>query len=208
MAELTRSFSSDQAFDQTDRLVIRLRDGDETAFTEAFHLYKDLVYSLACKLLSDKAEAMDVTQEVFLTLFRKIDSFRGDSSLKTWLYRVAVNQAASRNRWWRRRFRNRTTSLSLGLDSESPSSIEVPSSDPSMERACLSGELGKAITHALGNLPFEQRAALTLRDVEGLSYEEISTVAGVSIGTVKSRIARARERLRKALHSFRGSEKL
>ena len=89
MTELTRSIRSGETLKESDQLVIRLKEGDDQAFVEAYHLYKDFVYTLAFKLLNDKGEAMDVTQEVFLTLFRKVGGFRGDSSLKTWLYRVA-----------------------------------------------------------------------------------------------------------------------
>ena len=208
MAELTHSISSEATFGQSDRLVLRLKEGEEAAFTEVFHLYKDLVYSLAGKLLADKAEAMDVTQEVFLTLFRRIGTFRGDSSLKTWLYRVAVNQAASRNRWWRRRFWSRTTSLGLGTESEGSLPFEVPFDGPSPSRECESSELRKRLVESLHALPFEQRVTITLREVEGLTYEEIAEITGVSIGTVKSRIARSRERLREQLREFRGGEQV
>ena len=93
MVELTRSISSSDTLAVSDQLVLRLKEGDDQAFLEAFHLYKDFVYTLAFKLLNDKADALDVTQEVFITLFRKVGSFRGDSSLKTWLYGIAVRVA-------------------------------------------------------------------------------------------------------------------
>jgi RNA polymerase sigma-70 factor (ECF subfamily) len=166
MGELTGSFGSRIGFQESEDLVVRLREHDEQAFAEVFHLYKDLVYTLSVKLLSDKSEAMDVTQEVFLTLYRKISSFRGECSLKTWLYRVTLNQAANRNRWWR-------------------------------------VEIQKALQEALDALPFEQRAAVLLRDVQGLSYEEVAEVVGAEVGTVKSRIARGRERLKERLKAYR-----
>ncbi len=182
-------------------MVDRLKEGDEQAFSEVFHLYKDLVYTLSCRLLSDKGEAMDVTQEVFLTLYRKIDKFRGECSLKTWLYRVTLNQAANRNRWWKRRFRERTLSLSLEPGgNETP--LELPADSPSPHRLVLSEELRQAIQEGLSRLPFDQRAVVALRDVEGLSYEEIAGVTGVQVGTVKSRLARGRERLRELLSAY------
>ncbi len=99
MAELTSPIGSPIRFEQAESLlVVRLKEGNEQAFAEVFHLYKNLVYNVALKLLADKTEAMDITQEVFLTLYRTIHRFRGDSTLKTWLYRVTLNQAASRNR--------------------------------------------------------------------------------------------------------------
>lgn len=201
MGELTTSIGTDVGFGSAEPLVARLKEGEEQAFGEVFHLYKDLVYTLSCKLLSDKGEAMDVTQEVFLTLYRKIDTFRGECSLKTWLYRVTLNQAANRNRWWKRRFRERTLSLSLELgEDEVP--LELPAGEPSPHRLVLSEELRRAIHKGLSQLPFDQRAAVALRDVEGLTYEEIAEVTGAQVGTVKSRLARGRERLREILRDY------
>jgi RNA polymerase sigma-70 factor (ECF subfamily) len=208
MAELTGSISSRETLAESDQLVLRLKEGDEQAFVEAFHLYKDFVYTLACKLLNDKAEAMDVTQEVFLTLFRKVGGFRGDSSLKTWLYRVAINQATNRNRWWKRRFRHRTVSLDLTSRTLLKKGTAFQSYYPSPSGECYSKELRSALQESLQRLPFDQRVAVTLRDVEGLSYEEISGLTSANIGTVKSRIARGRERLRSLLAPcWKGSEK-
>ncbi len=201
MGEFTTSIGSGVGFGSSEPLVARLKEGDEQAFGEVFHLYKDLVYTLSCRLLSDKGEAMDVTQEVFLTLYRKIDQFRGECSLKTWLYRVTLNQAANRNRWWKRRFRERTLSLSLEPGgNETP--LELPANSPSPHRLVLSEELRRAIQKGLSQLPFDQRAVVALRDVEGLSYEEIAGVTGVQVGTVKSRLARGRERLRELLSAY------
>lgn len=201
MGEFTTSIGTNVGFGPVEPLVARLKEGDEQAFREVFQLYKDLVYTLSCKLLADKGEAMDVTQEVFLTLFRKIDKFRGECSLKTWLYRVTLNQAANRNRWWKRRFRERTLSLSLELgDNQTP--LELPAGEPSPHRLVLSEELRRAIHKGLGQLPFDQRSVVVLRDVEGLSYEEIAEVTGAQVGTVKSRLARGRERLREILRVY------
>jgi len=194
MTELTGSISSSEMLAESDQLVLALKEGDEEAFVEAFQLYKDFVYTLAFKLLNDKAEAMDVTQEVFITLFRKVGSFRGESSLKTWLYRVAINQATNRNRWWKRRFRHKT--LSLQIDSPK---IVVQSRSPSPAGECYSRELQRALQKSLQKLPFDQRIAVTLRDLESLTYEEIAELTNTNIGTVKSRIARGRERLRTLL---------
>ncbi len=204
MGELTSSIGTNVGFGQTEALVVRLKERDEQAFAEVFELYKDLVFTLCNKLLSDRGEALDVTQEVFLTLYRKIHKFRGDCSLKTWLYRVTLNQAANRNRWWRRRLRHQTRSLSLGLNERGSLSIPEPASaDPSPHRHCYSTELRGAIEKGLEELPFDQRSAVVLRDVEGLSYEEIAQVTGARVGTVKSRIARGRERLREILEVYR-----
>jgi len=146
---------------------------------------------------------MDITQEVFLTLFRKIHNFRGDCSLKTWLYRVTLNQAANRNRWWRRRFRNQTESISLKLKDDGPVTPDPVSDSPWPDRVLYAEEIQRALQLALEDLPFDQRAAVVLRDVQGLSYEEIAEVVGAEIGTVKSRIARGRERLKDRLKPYR-----
>ncbi len=204
MGDLSTSLSGDIRFGQMESLVVRLKEQDEEAFAEVFELYKDLVFTLCSKLLADRDEALDVTQEVFLTLYRKIHKFRGDCSLKTWLYRVTLNQAANRNRWWRRRLRHQTRSLSLGLgERESLSVPEPASTDPSPHRHCYSTELRRAIEKGIKELPFEQRSAVVLRDVEGLTYEEIAQATGARVGTVKSRIARGRERLREILEVYR-----
>jgi len=183
-------------------LVLRLKEGDERAFVEAYHLYKDFVYTLAFKLLNDKAEAMDITQEVFVTLFRKVGAFRGDSQLKTWLYRVAINQAANRNRWWKRRFRHRTVSLDLASRATMAIRPVFHSDCRSPAVECYSRELREALQKSIQELPFDQRVAVILRDVDGFTYEEISELTGANIGTVKSRISRAREKLRTLLHPY------
>lgn len=202
MGEFTNFITSRVGFHETEDLVVRLKEGDDIAFEEVFQLYKDLVYHLALKMLADKSEAMDVTQEVFFTLHRKIHQFRGESSLKTWLYRVALNQAANRNRWWKRRRRSRTISLSLTTPENGERELELISDGVGPDRQMLSSELCQALRDGLDQLTFEQRAAVTLRDVHALSYEEISHVQGVHVGTVKSRIARGRGRLREHLKPY------
>ncbi|RPJ86526.1 MAG: sigma-70 family RNA polymerase sigma factor [Acidobacteria bacterium] len=203
MGELTGSVGSRIGLHEAEDLVVRLREHDEQAFAEVFQLYKDLVYTLSVKLLSDKTEAMDITQEVFLTLFRKVHCFRGDCSLKTWLYRVTLNQAANRNRWWRRRFRNQTESLSLRLKEDGYCIPDPAGDEPWPDREVYAAEIHKALQVALNELPFDQRAAVVLRDVQGLSYEEVAEIVGAEIGTVKSRIARGRERLKDRLKPYR-----
>lgn len=207
MAELTTPMSAHIELTHADSLVERLRSRDEKAFEEVFDLYKDMVYSVATRMLADKAEAMDVTQEVFLTLHRKIHQFRGECTLKTWLYRVALNQAANRNRWWKRRRQDRM--VSLGLDenhSERTVSLDPDCKRPLPDRMAYSSEVQGALQTALGKLPFDQRAAVVLRDVQGLPYEEIAELLHCQLGTVKSRIARGRDRLRELLQPYCGSQ--
>ncbi len=203
MAELTSALSSRMELPRTDALVERLKEGDESAFEEVFDLYKDLVYGLAFRLLAEKAEAMDVTQEVFLTLHRKIASFRGDCTLKTWLYRVTLNQAANRNRWWKRRRRDRTVSLCLdSSQQEDHYELDPGCPRPAPDHQLFSREIHEALQKALDQLPFDQRAAVVLRDVQGLPYEEIAQLLNSQLGTIKSRIARGRERLRVVMKPY------
>ncbi len=202
MAELTHSIHPRAGFEEAEGLVLRLQEKDEAAFEEVFQLYKDLIFNLSFSMLADKSEAMDITQEVFLTLYRKIHRFRGECSLKTWLYRVALNQVANRNRWWRRRYRHRTISLDLNPRLEQQKCVDLISDGPGPERQLLSREVRKALREGLDQLPFEQRAAVTLRDMHGLGYQEIAEVLGANMGTIKSRIARGRGRLREFLKPY------
>ncbi|MGH9340275.1 MAG: RNA polymerase sigma factor [Acidobacteriota bacterium] len=197
---MSGSISSGVAFGEAETLVARLKEGDESAFSEAFELYKDLIFTVCSKLLAEKGEAMDVTQEVFLTLYRKIHYFRGECTLKTWLYRVTLNHIGNRNRWWRRRSRDRTQSLGLTVNGKT---IDVPCNRARPDGRFFSLEVQEALQKGLQDLPFDQRACVILRDVQGLTYEEIAQAMSVQIGTVKSRIARGRERLRELLRDYR-----
>jgi len=175
----------------TDRaLAERHRYGDPEAFSEIYRTYEDMVFNLSLRLSGDPDRAADLTQEVFLRVYRHLEGFRGRSSLKTWIYRVAVNHCRSRLR--RRVFRlepfERTT------DDRDPMA-EVADSRRDPEELALAGDAERIVQRALGELPRSFREAVVLRDIEGLSYEEIAEVLGVRIGTVRSRIARGRRRL-------------
>ncbi len=187
-------------------LIVRLRAGEMAAFDELVEEYQSLVYALALRILNDAEDARDATQETFLRIYRHIASYRGDASLKTWICRIAINQARSAERWWRRRHRKETTSLDaplgpLGLFEEeertAADSLRCPAASP--EDETLARERGRRIEVALRELKKDFRIAVILRDIEGLSYEEIAWVTEVSVGTVKSRIARGREMLRECV---------
>lgn len=152
-----------------------------------------MVVQLAFNLLGDHDEALDLSQEVFLRVFRTIHRFRGQSTLRTWIYRIAVNQARNRRRFWRRRHRGDQVSLDahVAAHGEPGSGAE---SRP--DRLLAQKQLGLQLQHALDHLPFEQRTAIVLREIDGMSYEEIAYSLGVAIGTVKSRLTRARHALR------------
>jgi RNA polymerase sigma-70 factor (ECF subfamily) len=174
----------------------------ETAFNELFQRFNGMVYNLAFRILGDREEALDVSQEVFLSIHRKIGRFRGDSSLKTWIYRIAVNRASNRCRWWNRIRRRGTVSLDQHLAGGEGRALRdmVASPGQSPEQALLASERRETIRRTLLGLPVHQRVAVIMRDIDGLSYEEIASALQISLGTVKSRIARGREELKRRIN--------
>ena len=174
--------------------------GDETACTELVAEHQRMVIQLAMNLLNDRDEALDLSQEVFLRVFRTIHRFRGQSSLRTWIYRIAVNQARNRHRFWRRRHRADQVSLDQHVASHGDLAHE---NGPTPDRALAQKELATRLQSALDRLPFDQRTAIVLREIDGLSYEEIAYSLGLAVGTVKSRLTRARRALRLELEEVR-----
>jgi RNA polymerase sigma-70 factor (ECF subfamily) len=176
-------------------LVASCRTGDSEAFTRLVRLHEAMVVNLAARLLGNEEEARDVAQEVFLQVYKRLDAFEGRSSLKTWIYRIAVNQCHNRRRFWRRRRRDREAPLDeqcVGM----PLVEGAGRSAASPYEETLRLERAKRVQAALLELRFEQRSVLVLREVEGLSCEETAAALGVPEGTIKSRLARAREALR------------
>jgi len=181
-------------------LVQRCAMGEETAYAELLSEHERMVIQLAINLLGDRDEALDLSQEVFLRVFRTIHRFRGHSSLRTWIYRIAVNQARNRHRSWRRRHR----ADQVSLDAHIASHGEFPGVSGSQPDQLLAQkELASRLQRALDGLPFDQRTAIVLREIDGLSYEEIAYSLGVALGTVKSRLTRARVTLRAELQEAR-----
>lgn len=195
----TTIVSPDTTSIEDGRLVERIKAGERIAFEELVNKYNANVYSLALRLTNDREDARDATQDTFLKVYNNIDKFRGDSQLRTWIYRIAVNQVANQQRWWRRRWRDRTVSIDIGESNELTLADRLASPNQTPEQNALSAEQRRMIVQALSKLKFDFRVAVMLRDIEGLSYEEISETLEVSIGTVKSRIARGREELRDLL---------
>jgi RNA polymerase sigma-70 factor (ECF subfamily) len=176
----------------------------DLSFEEIFARYNSLVFGMVFHILGDREEALDVSQEVFLTIYRKMNTFRRESSLKTWIYCIAANRAANRFRWWNRLRRRGTVSLEEHL-SKSPNPeifFNLTSATKSPEEALMEQEERAEIEHMLMELPLQQRTAIIMRDIEGLSYEEIAEALHLSLGTVKSRISRGRELLK---HRFSGT---
>jgi RNA polymerase sigma-70 factor, ECF subfamily len=180
-------------------LIQRCAAGDQAACAELVAVHQRMVYSLALNLIGDRDEALDVSQEVFLRVFRTLSGFRGQSALRTWIYRIVVNQVRNRQRWWRRRRRGDEVSLDDHLKHFELEATQ----DVLPDRLLASKETAAHIWRALERLPFDQRTALILREVDGLRYEEIAFSLDVAVGTVKSRLTRARQALRADLLGVR-----
>ncbi len=178
-------------------LIQRCAARDEDACAELVAEHQRMVYQLALNLLGDHNEALDLSQEVFLRVFRTIHAFRGASQLRTWIYRIVVNQARNRQRWWRRRHKSQQVSLDDHIRDHGE--LAEVGNGGSPDRALGQKQLAERIRTALEHLPFDQKTALVLREIDGLSYEEIGYSLGIAVGTVKSRLARAREALRAQL---------
>ena len=177
-------------------LVQRCAIRDEDACAELVSEHQRMVYQLSLNLLNDHNEALDLSQEVFLRVFRTNHTFRGHTSLRTWIYRIVVNQARNRQRWWRRRHRAQQVSLDQHVQDHGELAEIV---DRGPDRVIGQKQLAERIRVALDRLPFDQKTAIVLREIDGLSYEEIGFSLGIAVGTVKSRLARAREGLRAQL---------
>ena len=183
-------------------LIQRCAGGDESACAELVAEHQRMVVHLALNLLGSRDEALDLSQEVFLRVFRTIHQFRGQSSLRTWIYRIAVNQARNRHRFWRRRHRDEQVSLDELVATHGD---VLSGHDSTPEQVLEQKELAARLQRALNGLPFDQRTAVVLREVDGLSYEEIAYSLGVAVGTVKSRLTRARQALRLELQGVRSA---
>src|ERR1700686_990262 len=181
-------------------LVQRCGSCDEEACAELVAEHQRMVVQLAINLLGDRDEAPDLSQEVFLRVFRTIHRFRGQSSLRTWIYRIAVNQARNRHRFWRRRHRGDQISLDAHVAAHGD---HLPGGQAGPDRVLEQKELAARLQGALEHLPFDQRTAIILREIDGLSYDEIAYSLGVAVGTGKSRLTRARKALRLELREAR-----
>jgi len=179
-------------------LVERLRGNEPAAYEELIQRFQSPVYNLVARLINDPAEAADITQEVFLKVFRKVDGFRAECSLKTWIYRIAVHEAYNQRRWFRRHKQQETC-----LEADDEGSINfmdvVADQGRSPFQVTLDHETRERVEAALGRIKPVFRTAVVLRDIEDLSYEEIAQILEANLGTVKSRILRGREALRKEL---------
>jgi RNA polymerase sigma-70 factor (ECF subfamily) len=183
-------------------VVAELQAGSEEAFSWLIAHYSQPVYSLVYRVLDDSSDAADTTQEVFIKVFRGIKSFHANASLKTWIYRIALHEAFNQRRWWFRH-RGRETSIEPGAGKEGGSSPGLKELLVDEARSPLqnvfSAELQAYVETELKAIAEPYRTTVILRDIEELSYEEIAEVMNVSLGTVKSRLMRGRDALRKRL---------
>jgi RNA polymerase sigma-70 factor (ECF subfamily) len=183
------------------RLLRKLRERDERAFRELIDAYGDRVFNLTFRMLGNRAEAEDLAQEVFITVFKSIDQFRGESKFSTWLYRVTANHCKNRIKYLARRHERGKDEFDdeRGQDDGADGPMVAPRPSPRPDQQLLGAELELVLQEAIGELDEEQRILVVLRDVEDLSYEEICAITDLPEGTVKSRLHRARLALRKKL---------
>lgn len=178
--------------------VHRLKANDDAAYDELVRVYHTQIFHVAFRMLGDPGDAADVVQEIFLKVFRNINGFKGESALKTWIFRIALSEILNRLRWWKRRHRQSTVSLDDDHEGNGKG-YYVSDARPTPEEALEHREQELAIQGALAKLSSDHRSIVILRDIEGFSYGEIADVLGISIGTVKSRLARARADLKQTL---------
>jgi RNA polymerase sigma-70 factor (ECF subfamily) len=183
--------------DEQERLIRALQRRDEAAFAKMVRDHQDRVFALVFRMLGDRAEAEDVSQEVFVTVFKSIDSFRGESLFSTWLFRIAANHCRNRLRYLSRRQYQRNRHLDDTPESEFSGALTE--AIPRPDRMAEGAQLERAIQHALNQLEEDQRLIVVLRDIEHLAYTEIAEILGVAEGTVKSRLFRARLALRELI---------
>jgi RNA polymerase sigma-70 factor (ECF subfamily) len=179
-------------------LLGRLRERDEKAFRELVQEHRDRVFNLCYRMLGNRAEAEDVAQEVFIAVFKTVDTFREESKLSTWIYRVGVNHCKNRIKYLARRHSRDQDELDEQND-PGDGALSSPSTPRRPDRQVEGAQLDKLMQDAIASLDEEQRTLVVLRDLEDLSMEEICEITGLPDGTVKSRLHRARLALRKKL---------
>lgn len=184
-----------------EALIARLKRRDEAAFNELVRTYETRIFRLVLRMLGDRAEAEDVAQEVFITVFKSIDGFRGDSKLSTWLYRVATNHCKNRIKYLERRARSKKKEYDELAEHGALQSATMSSSAQVArpDQLAEAHQMEAIVREAIMDLDEDQRLLVILRDVENMSYEEIQRETGLPEGTVKSRLHRARLALAKAV---------
>jgi len=186
-------------------IVAELKAGNEDAYTRLITQYHQTIYNLVYRILDDPTDAPDTTQEVFIKVFRGMSKFNCESSLKTWIYRIAIHEASNRRRWF---FRHKVQELSIEPAQDEREGRPASLRDSLVDRAespfdqVARGQVRARVEQVLQELPEHYRTAVVLRDIEDLSYEEIAEMTETSLGTVKSRLVRGRDALRKRLERY------
>jgi len=192
-------------------LIDELRAGSEEAFAWLIARYHQPIYSLLARTVQDRADAADMTQEVFVKIFRGVGSFHGESSLRTWIYRIALREASNRRRWWMRHKQQEVPIEQEVIDggSSPPVRLKEMLIDPgeSPFDALVHAENKTLVEWALSQVPEPFRTTLVLRDIEGFVYEEVAEMQGVNLGTVKSRLVRGRACLKAVLTGEKESKR-
>ena len=199
---MVESMSNPTSTDEDRVLIGKFRDGDFGAFDQLVDKYSGRAYQIAYGILGSRQDAEEVSQDVFVRIYRALPKFRGDAEFTTWMYRIAINLARNKYRWNKSRGSQRNVSIDASLDgTDDPDAKRLDVIEGRLapdEKASLD-ELERRALEELDNLPELYRQALMLRNVDELSYEDIADLLGCKLGTIKSRIARAREELRKRL---------
>ena len=183
-------------------ILLELKAGSEEAFASLIAQYHQPIYSLVARTIRNPSDAPDLTQEIFIKVFRGIRGFNGDSSLRTWIYRIAIHEASNQRRWWRRHCEREIPLDSEvdSLDGEGVSLLDtLAACGDSPFDAAAQAELRVLVETELREVPEPFRTTLVLRDIEGFTYEEIAEILNVQLGTVKSRIMRGRAQLKTRL---------
>ncbi len=187
-------------------VIAELKAGSESAYAWLIEQYHQQIYSLVYRILNDPADAADTTQEVFIKVFRGMHHFNGSASLKTWMYRIAIHEASNQRRWW---FRHKSRDTSIEpAESDTAENTNHGLKDTLIDKAdspfeiARSRELQSRVEEELRHVQEPYRTAVVLRDIEELSYEEIADITGATLGTVKSRLMRGREALKKRLEPW------
>lgn len=185
-------------------LIRRYQQGDQAAAEAIFRLYHPMVHALASRMLGTAGDVEDAVQEAFIRAFRGLKTFRGEASLKTWIYRIATNVCLTHAERQKKQRPLESLDEALGEEGGETRGSQLPSGDRLPEDTVLGAELSERIQFALDRLSPEFRTVLVLRDIEGLSYEEVAEATGANLGTVKSRLARARLQAMRALKEYLG----
>jgi RNA polymerase sigma-70 factor (ECF subfamily) len=183
-------------------VIAELKAGSEEAYSWLIGEFHQPIYGLIYRIVNDPSDAADTVQDVFLKVFRGMKHFHGESSLKTWIYRIALHEAANRRRWWFRHKAQETPIDPIAAAEHEYAEERLVDAGESPFEKFAHDEVRAAVEHALQEVPEPYRTALILRDLEDMSYEEIAEVLAISLGTVKSRITRGRDALRKKLAGY------